>query len=140
MRNEIHTSSLEEFVNSDKTVTDLTVDGKCSNCGGCCSNRLPLTDSEVRNLISTVKRKGLRPIFHGANLLLATPTIDMVCPFRHPEIGCVIYDQRPWICRQFQCNQDDSLVTEKIKDKIISGSKDFRTMSVRFVRETVFAR
>lgn len=26
----------------DRSVTDFTVDGKCSNCGACCSNVRPL--------------------------------------------------------------------------------------------------
>ena len=69
----------------DRSVTDFTVDGKCSNCGACCANLLHLTENE-------------KPV-------------DMTCHFRSDsERKCLIYSVRPLICRRFQCNRTPAQV------------------------------
>ena len=83
-------------------VTDFTINGKCSQCGQCCSNLLPLSDKEIARIKAYIKKHGIKEQRHNALM-----TVDMTCPFRDERNKkCLIYDIRPKICRVFQCNQE----------------------------------
>ena len=98
------TSTLEEMFNRDLTVTDLTVDGKCSNCGACCNDIIPLTNADINRIKNYVKKNNIKPINHSNNFLVR-PSYDAVCPFRDEENSiCTIYSVRPAICRFFTCH------------------------------------
>lgn len=84
----------------DVIVKDFTKDGKCSNCGQCCSNLLPLSEAEIKRIKAYIKKHGIKEQRHNA--LMA---VDMTCPFRDERNKkCLIYDIRPAICREFMCN------------------------------------
>ena len=93
-------------------VTDFTINGKCSQCGQCCSNLLPLSDKEIARIKAYVKKHGIKEQRHNA--LMA---VDMTCPFRDERNKkCLIYEIRPEICRVFQCNQErDVIVANKMR-------------------------
>ena len=86
---------------------DFTVNGKCSGCGGCCSNYLPMTENEVRTIKRYVKKFNIKPQKH-LGVPMANPTvIDLTCPFMDDtkrNDKCTIYEVRPAICRYFVCN------------------------------------
>lgn len=82
------------------SVTDFTVDGKCSQCGACCSGVLPLSKYEVDKIRRYVKEHDIKE--QRRNGLMG---VDMTCPFRDErERKCLIYPVRPQICRSFMCN------------------------------------
>lgn len=86
-------------------VTDFTVCGKCSHCGQCCSNFLPLTESEKTRLQNLVKNKDVEVQHKSYN-----NTFIMMCPFlimnnETNKTYCSIYNDRPLICRLFKCNE-----------------------------------
>lgn len=84
----------------DVRVTDFTKNGRCSNCGQCCSNLLPLSEREITVIKSYVKKHGIKEQRH--NFAAGT---DMTCPFRdEAKKRCLIYPVRPQICRSFVCN------------------------------------
>lgn len=93
-------------------VTDFTINGKCSQCGQCCSNLLPLSKSEINRIKAYVKKHGIKEQRHNATMLT-----DMTCPFRDEKNKkCLIYEIRPEICRVFQCNQErDTIVANKMR-------------------------
>lgn len=85
---------------NDIFVTDFTVGGKCSNCGKCCSNLLPLSNQEVKRIKAYIKKHGIKEQRHNV-----ANAVDMTCPFRdEANKKCLIYSIRPAICRQFMCN------------------------------------
>ena len=95
---------MREF--SDGTY-DLTCNGKCTQCGECCSNLLLMTDSEIRAIHNYIKANGIKE--HKHLLPLATPTRDMTCSFLNSDKDrekCEIYEVRPKICRYFICCPD----------------------------------
>lgn len=97
-------------------VTDYTVDGKCSGCGNCCGNFLPVAASEIKEIKRYVKKHKI------PEQIRTFPTtdveIDCTCPFRSEiEKKCLIYPVRPSICRVFQCNQDYETI-RKNKSKL----------------------
>lgn len=82
-------------------VTDCTKDGKCSRCGSCCSTMLPMTEKEVQTIKKWLKKHHVKEQRH--NGMIGT---DMTCPFRDEmKKECLIYEVRPWICRDFMCNK-----------------------------------
>lgn len=84
--------------------TDNTKHGKCSNCGECCSNRLPMTNREIEHIRRYIKRHNIKPITHTPPL--AKPVIDGVCPFRSDtNRRCNIYEARPLICKDYRCDK-----------------------------------
>ena len=86
-------------------VYDFTKDGKCSNCGQCCADLLPISDEEVRKIRAYIKRNNIKEQKHFLPIVLV-PEFDLTCPFRsNAERKCVIYEVRPAICRDFQCDK-----------------------------------
>ena len=84
-------------------VYDFTKDGKCSSCGSCCSNYLPLSSKELKEIKRYVKKHHIKPQKH----LMPTvePTVDFICPLRNDaERKCMCYEVRPQICRSFLCS------------------------------------
>ena len=101
--NEILT--LGDYVDKFDHITDLTENGNCSNCGGCCSNYLPISDHDKKKISEYV----LKHDIHDMRQQLPTEVMfDMRCPFRDESTSkCVIYPVRPQICRSFQCNMEE---------------------------------
>lgn len=83
---------------------DLTDNGKCTQCGECCSNILPMTDEEIHIIRKYIKEHSIKE--HRHLLPLSEPSIDMTCPFLDDSKEtekCDIYNVRPRICREFIC-------------------------------------
>lgn len=105
-----------EYFRNPRKVVSMTEDGKCSQCGGCCSNILPLTIEEVGVIEKYIEEHNIKP--HVINMPTVTPTLDLTCPFLNldkTEERCNIYPVRPYICQVFQCNNVH--LTEYLNDK-----------------------
>ena len=84
-------------------VCDFTKDGKCSQCGQCCANFLPMSEKELKTIKRYVKKHHIKPQKH----LMPTvePTKDLTCTLRNDaERKCMAYEVRPQICRSFLCS------------------------------------
>ena len=92
-------------------VKDFTKDGKCSNCGECCSNCLPLSEAEIKRIKAYIKKHGIKEQRHNV-----MSGVDMTCPFRdNANRKCLIYEIRPAICREFMCNHThDDIMKAKL--------------------------
>lgn len=55
----MRTGTMKDLFDRKKTV-DFTVDGKCSGCGNCCSNILPLSDVEVKRILEYIRQNGIK--------------------------------------------------------------------------------
>ena len=97
--------ALQQMIDdAKKGVTDYTKDGKCSSCGQCCSNLLPITLKEVETIRRYVEKHHIRPQKH--NFPVVAIMYDLTCPFRSDvEKKCLIYPVRPGICRDFRCDK-----------------------------------
>ena len=90
-------------------VYDNTINGECSCCGNCCSNLLPLSESEIERIRKYVKRHHIRAQVHAIPMVA---TMDLTCPFLDLSKAtekCTIYKVRPAICRVFKCNKSMSI-------------------------------
>lgn len=98
---------------------NFTVDGKCSNCGECCSNLLPISSFEIDRIKRYMKKHNIPEQRKMAPV--SGPTLDLTCPFRsEKERKCLIYEVRPEICRVFKCDQNRE---EVIRNKNILNGK-----------------
>lgn len=108
-------------------VIDFTCNGKCSGCGSCCSNALPLSENEVSRIKKYIKEHNIKEQRH--NMISG---VDMTCPFRDDtNKKCLIYEIRPAICRQFMCNHST--------EDIMAWKADFhKKFNVVFMRNEFF--
>lgn len=89
----------------EDNIYNLTKDGKCSACGNCCSNLLPMSKKEIRTIHDYIRKNNIRESKHI--LPVAKQPYDMTCPFRdNGKKICTIYPVRPEICRQFICDSE----------------------------------
>lgn len=95
-------------------VYDKTDNGKCTQCGACCSNLLPMTDKEISVIRNYIKKHHIKECNHS--IPLAKPAIDMTCPFLDASKStgkCTIYSARPAICRCFLCSEPKGALKHK---------------------------
>ena len=95
---------IEDLPNQPETYGQNCIDGKCSGCGECCVDLLPVTPDEFHRIKVYVKKHGIRE--HRQAPFFDPQAIDMSCPFRNAKTRkCEIYPARPYICRTFLCNK-----------------------------------
>lgn len=98
-------ATLDEMLSDmEHGVFDYTQGGKCSGCGACCSNILPVSKTEISRIRAYIVKHGIREQKH--TLPTVIPVTDWTCPFRDSENRkCTIYPVRPAICRDFRCDK-----------------------------------
>ena len=124
--NDLFQDMLKEM---DDGTLDLTESGNCTGCGQCCSNLLPLSESEIARIKSYIRRNKIKPCSHG-NFLL-NKVFDLFCPFldsSKKDEKCKIYEVRPAICRYFICNKSkrpDAPVKELMNCSLVDVRQTF---------------
>ena len=95
-------------------VYGMADNGKCTGCGKCCSNILPMTEKEIVVIRRYIKKRDIKECRHG--IPLANPILDMTCPFLNTDKKaekCTIYSVRPAICRCFICSEPHGALKHK---------------------------
>lgn len=113
----------------EDNIYNFTKDGKCSGCGNCCSNLLPMSRKEIEIIRKYMKKHHIK---ESKRLFpLSKKAIDMICPFRDNDKGiCTIYEVRPEICKKFICDSEKRV---KHNRKLLG-----QTREIIDVRETFF--
>ena len=90
-------------------VTNSCINGKCSRCGECCTDFIPLTKHEIRTILNYLKEHPeIQEQYKNTN----KEYFDVRCAFLDEhEHKCLIYPVRPDICRTFQCNKHPKILT-----------------------------
>lgn len=89
--------------NMESGVFDFTKDGKCVGCGMCCSDFLPISSKEIKQIKWHIQKNHIKEQRHNFPVL----GIDLTCPFlddSQEKSKCTIYEVRPEVCRSFVCN------------------------------------
>lgn len=47
---DVEKSSIESYLDSDRHVTDFTNNGVCSQCGGCCTDLLYVSEKDIKTI------------------------------------------------------------------------------------------
>lgn len=107
---------LESVIKGEGKITDNSVCGKCSKCGECCTNLLPISQEELDTIQKYVIENKIRPQSH-----MLVMQNRLCCPYYNGQ-KCLIYEVRPLICREFYCYKKPSYETGKkfLNDKYIT--------------------
>lgn len=101
----------------EEIIVNRTCDGKCSNCGDCCADVLPLDGNEIRIIRDYIRKHKIKEIVHKN----CFQKIDLTCPFRdNVNKICTVYPVRPAICKCFICSKPQADIE---KDKILFHTK-----------------
>ena len=106
---------LKTIVGGTGKITDNSLLGKCSKCGECCTNFLPISQREVDIIQKYVINNKIRPQTH-----MLVMQNRLTCPYYDGK-RCLIYEVRPLICKEFYCyKRPDAEMGEKFaKDKYV---------------------
>lgn len=110
---------------------DNTKGGKCSQCGECCSNLLPMSRIEVETIREYIRKNDIKE--YKTLFPFANPTLDLTCPFldRNKETEkCRIYEVRPLICKAFVCNHKKG----EYPEEFLTGEYDIFNLRETFFR------
>ena len=90
-------------------VNNRCINGKCSGCGECCTDFLPLTKHEIKVITEYLEK---HPEIEEQYKNLSKEFFDVRCAFLNEKTHrCLIYPVRPSICRTFQCNKCSKVLT-----------------------------
>lgn len=110
-------------------IYDNTDHGICTGCGECCTNLLPMTETEVADIRRYIAKHGIKPQEHKA-YFLSGPVMDMTCPFMDDSKAkdkCTIYPVRPQICKSFNCRKQSQGIPPRLTGALLRA----RPMDVR---------
>ena len=93
--------NIKKYIQEGYIGKDLTCNGKCTKCGECCGNILPIDQEDADRIIDYVIK---HQIFPQRQILFMCQKLQ--CPYftGKKDGGCSIYEARPKICRYYQCN------------------------------------
>ena len=97
----------EAYEDMKNGVYDFTKDGKCSGCGNCCSNLLPMTKKEIKRIKRYIREHKIKE--QKVLAVYANPLVDLTCPFMRKDVAkdrCMIYPVKPEICTFFKCDNE----------------------------------
>jgi len=132
---------IEDKVKRD--MTNYTEKGHCIQCGMCCPDILPVTESELIAIKSYITENNISPIRHIEFDKDGQPiNVNLACPFRDDmNKVCLIYPVRPLICHLFICSQTPELIA---KNQIYCAKHRKKSLCVSFhetfLRDSIFAQ
>lgn len=98
--------TFEQMVNDmNNGIYNFCKKGKCSECGNCCSNILPMSHIEIDRIKAYMVEHNIQPTVRLNAITVAQ--FDMTCPFLDDTKAChkcKIYEVRPQVCKDFICN------------------------------------
>lgn len=96
--------SIMDAPSPEECYSNHCVDGKCTHCGECCADLLPLTPGELEIIKRYVKKHKIKE--HRQAPFWDRNATDLTCPFRNQQTKrCDIYPARPLICKEFICSK-----------------------------------
>ncbi|MCX7987942.1 MAG: YkgJ family cysteine cluster protein [Thermodesulfovibrio sp.] len=129
-----------------KKMTFLIKNG-CDRCGECCRRDTPIILKEDMELLikGVISEKDIYTIREGEKLRSSIDgdtyycSMEIIkikpifgtftCLFYNPEEGCTIYEQRPYVCRQYECWSQNITVTglegKRLTREHLFGDIDF---------------
>lgn len=98
---------IKTLATGDAKITDNSICGKCSKCGECCANLLPVCREEINAIQKYVVENKIRP-----QKQLLVMQNRLTCPYYDGK-KCLIYEARPLICKEFYCYKKASAEMRK---------------------------
>lgn len=108
---DVEKSSIESYLDSDRHVTDFTNNGVCSQCGGCCTDLLYVSEKDIKTIKKYMEKHEIHE-HTNRSVLDTTSAVDITCPFLTDEGSCQIYEVRPNICKTFKCDMSEKEIIQ----------------------------
>lgn len=103
---------IDSIVKQDVEITDNSICGRCSCCGECCTNFLPICQEEFDVIQEYVIKNNIKP-----QMQMLVMQNRLSCPYYDGK-KCLIYEVRPLICKEFYCYKKPTFETgKKFQDK-----------------------
>lgn len=124
----------------------------CDRCGECCRRNTPIILKEDIPLLTKgiISEKDIYTIREGEKIrssidgdtyyssmeiIKIRPIFgSFTCLFYDPEVGCTIYEQRPSVCRQYECWSQNITITG-LERKRLTRAHLFS--DIDFIKETI---
>lgn len=108
----------------DKKITNNCISGKCTKCGQCCTDFIPLKLKEVDTLKKYIAEHNIELTdWTEFNPTTGMYDIKMFCPLLEKGTNlCKAYEVRPNICKTFKCCKNPQIVYKE-RDAIAKSSK-----------------
>ena len=104
-------------------INDMTCNGECSRCGSCCGLFIPFTDEELKLIKDYVKVNNIKPTNRIIN---ENQLIAQCCLYDSKNKKCNIYPVRPFVCKDFQCNNKDCKKRRDMYEKRTAWNSSLR--------------
>lgn len=94
-----------DYIPNDNSITNKTINDKCSRCGECCGLFIPFNDNDINNIKKYVTEHKIKP---QNRINIMTGAFEARCCF-YDKVNkcCTIYPVRPFACKDFMCNNSD---------------------------------
>ena len=124
----INNDNLENYLHA----TNNTKNGKCSNCGECCTNFLPISTKEAKLIFNYIKKHNIKEQIR--TFPINGIVMDGVCPFRdNINKICLCYAVRPAICREYICSENKE--KSELRKKLYYKKYNIVDMRATFFKE-----
>lgn len=100
----------------NKDIYDFTINKHCSRCGSCCGLFIPFTEKELQVIKSYVEKNNIKS--YNKRLNIETDAFEGNCCFYDKDNKkCMIYEVRPYVCRDFICSRKNWKVKRDMYEK-----------------------
>ena len=97
---------------TDELITNFCIDHKCSCCGSCCAEFLPVTRKEIEVIRKYLEEHKDIKASYGTDS--SGETLVAQCCFKDEQTNrCKIYPVRPYVCRHFKCDKNIELLKKE---------------------------
>ena len=95
---------IDKDKDANGNIINFTINNHCSRCGSCCGLFIPFTEKELQVIKSYVKTNNIKP--YNKRLNIETDAFEGNCCFYDKDNKkCMIYEVRPYVCRDFICSR-----------------------------------
>lgn len=88
---------IKNVIGNNTKIINNSICGKCSKCGECCTNILPVSQSEIDKIQKYVIKNNIK-----TQKQILVMQNELTCPYYNGK-KCLIYEVRPLICKEFYC-------------------------------------
>lgn len=117
------------MIGKENNISDNTCNHQCSKCGSCCGLFIPFTEKELSVIKDYVKANNIQPY----NRNKTDGFYAQCCFYDMDNKKCLIYEVRPYACRDFKCDHKD---WKKKRDNYEKRGKYNSTLSQKLIMAT----
>lgn len=120
----------ERLKMGDGAVKDNTCNHQCSRCGECCGLFIPFTNKELSIIKQYVKEHNIKQVDRTD---ITGGFRAQCCFYDNKNHKCLVYEVRPYACRDFKCDRKD---WKRYRDMYEKRAKYNSTLTKKMIMAT----